>query len=91
MRKKRRLPPAVRRALLRAARTATEPVSEALGPAIGRLRGEPAPPPVALDDVRRRLELLVGALYGRPIPIDAVEPPPRGSLVRRVMELGGRA
>ena len=32
---------------------------------------------VRLDDVRRRLELLVTAVYGRPIPIAAVEPPKR--------------
>ena len=30
---------------------------------------------VRLDDVRRRLELLVTAVYGRPIPIAAAEPP----------------
>jgi nitric oxide reductase NorD protein len=35
---------------------------------------------VRLDDVRRRLELLVTAVYDRPIPIATAEPPPRRSL-----------
>ena len=32
---------------------------------------------VRLDDVRRRLELLVTAVYDRPIPIATAEPPRR--------------
>ncbi|HEX8245368.1 MAG TPA: VWA domain-containing protein [Longimicrobium sp.] len=40
-------------------------------------------PAAALEDVRRRLELLLAALYGRPIPVAAAEPPrPPGALRR---------
>jgi nitric oxide reductase NorD protein len=34
----------------------------------------PAPPVLRLDDVRRRLEVLLAALYGREIPIAALDP-----------------
>lgn len=39
-------------------------------------RPAPAPPVLPLEDVRRRLEVLVAALYGREIPIVPVEPKP---------------
>src|SRR5829696_7394966 len=39
-----------------------------------RLRPAPEPPVVRLEDVRRRLEILIAAVYGRPIPIIATEP-----------------
>lgn len=43
----------------------------------GAFRRAPAPqaPVVRLDDVRRRLEVLLAALYGREIPIVPLEPP----------------
>ncbi|MDF1505855.1 hypothetical protein, partial [Roseisolibacter sp. H3M3-2] len=64
---------AVRRALARAARGAAR-----LGP-------PPLAPDdvVALDDVRRRLELLLAGLHGRQIRVDAIDPPPRRGLARR--------
>ena len=43
-----------------------------------------APPVVALDDVRRRLELLLAALYGRPIPVESAPLPPPPSWWERV-------
>ncbi len=54
-----------------------------------RLRGarpapEPdAPPPVALEDVRRRLELLLAAIYDRPITVAAAEAPRAPGRLRR--------
>jgi nitric oxide reductase NorD protein len=55
------------------------------------VRGGSAPPEapgVPLDDVRRRLELFLAAMYGRPIPVAAAEPPtaPR-PLLRRILGL----
>lgn len=54
----------------------------------GRAPGPPPPPVLALEDVRRRLEVLLAALYGREIPIVPAEegkngarrgsPPPAG-------------
>lgn len=49
-----------------------------LGRIVGALTRAPAPedaPDVRLDDVRRRLELLLAALYGHVIPVAAAEPP----------------
>jgi len=45
-----------------------------------RMRPAAEPPVLRLDEVRRRLEILIAAVHGRPIPIVAVEPPepPRG-------------
>ncbi|HEX6751430.1 MAG TPA: VWA domain-containing protein [Longimicrobium sp.] len=57
---------------------------------LARLRGarrapEPdAPPPVALEDVRRRLELLLAALYDRPITVAAAEAPRAPGRLRRL-------
>ncbi|HEX6372343.1 MAG TPA: VWA domain-containing protein [Longimicrobium sp.] len=49
-----------------------------------RLRPVPEPPVLRLDDVRRRLEILIAAVYGRPIPIVATEPPEPQSWARRL-------
>ena len=49
-----------------------------------RLRPVPEPPVLRLDDVRRRLEILVAAVYGRPIPIVATEPPEPRHWARRL-------
>src|SRR5688572_17093842 len=49
-----------------------------------RLRPVPEPPVLRLDDVRRRLEILVAAVYGRPIPIVATEPPEPQHWARRL-------
>ncbi|MBV9774203.1 MAG: VWA domain-containing protein [Gemmatimonadetes bacterium] len=51
----------------------------------GALRGRAAPPPptVRLEDVRRRLELLLAAVYGRGIPIVTAEPEPAPGWLRR--------
>jgi len=43
-----------------------------------------APPSVHLDDVRRRLEIFLAAVHGRPIQIATAEPPPAPGLLRRV-------
>jgi nitric oxide reductase NorD protein len=45
---------------------------------------EDAPAPVALEDVRRRLELLLAGVYGHPITVAAAEPP-REPRVRRIL------
>ncbi|HEX5869622.1 MAG TPA: hypothetical protein VFY65_04340, partial [Longimicrobium sp.] len=50
-----------------------------------RLRPVPEPPVLRLDDVRRRLEILIAAVYGRPIPIVATEPPEPQSWARRLL------
>jgi nitric oxide reductase NorD protein len=42
---------------------------------------------VRLDDIRRRLELLVTAVYDRPIPITSAEPVPRRTRMRRLLGL----
>jgi nitric oxide reductase NorD protein len=49
-----------------------------------RLRPVSEPPVLRLDDVRRRLEILVAAVYGRPIPIVATEPPEPRHWARRL-------
>jgi nitric oxide reductase NorD protein len=57
-------------------RTLTRTLARVQG---ARADGAPAdvPEPVTLDAVRRRLELVVGALHGRPLRVEAaVEPPP---------------
>lgn len=46
----------------------------ARGRALLRRRPPAEPPVLRLDDVRRRLEILLAAVYGRPIPIVAAEP-----------------
>jgi nitric oxide reductase NorD protein len=55
--------------------------------ALGRSPAPEEAPAARLDDVRRRLELLLAALYGRPIPVAAAEPPRRrrslAALLRR--------
>lgn len=48
-----------------------------------RWRPEPERSVLRLDDVRRRLEILLAAVYGRPIPVVAAKPPePPGRLAR---------
>jgi nitric oxide reductase NorD protein len=48
-----------------------------------RWRPEPERAVVRLEDVRRRLEILLAAVYGRPIPVVAARPPePPGRLTR---------
>jgi nitric oxide reductase NorD protein len=49
-----------------------------------RWRPVPEPPVLRLEDVRRRLEILVAAVYGRPIPIVATEPPEPPHWARRL-------
>jgi nitric oxide reductase NorD protein len=60
---------------------------------LDRIRGgqTPAPEPsddVALEDVRRRLELLLAAVYGHPVTVAAADPPrapgPLSRLFRRI-------
>jgi nitric oxide reductase NorD protein len=51
-------------------------------------RGRPAPPaPPELDAVRRRLELVIGALYGRALRVEAAADPRPTSFVWRVLGL----
>lgn len=50
-----------------------------------RLRRRQAANVVALHDVRRRLEILLTALYGRPFVIEPIPRPPRRGLLRRLM------
>lgn len=50
-----------------------------------RLRRRQAGHTVALHDVRRRLEILLTALYGRPFVIEAIPRQPRRGLLRRLM------
>jgi nitric oxide reductase NorD protein len=45
-----------------------------------------APPAVHLDDVRRRLEIFLAAVHGRPIQIATAEPPPAPGLLRRAFQ-----
>lgn len=49
-----------------------------------RLRPVPEPPVLRLEDVRRRLEILIAAVYERPIPIVAAEPPRPPGFARRL-------
>jgi nitric oxide reductase NorD protein len=42
---------------------------------LGRKPAAPPEPTARLDDVRRRLELLLAAMYGHAIPVAAAEPP----------------
>jgi nitric oxide reductase NorD protein len=58
------------------ARRATDTLVAALGTARTAL-GRQRPGVVRLDDVRRRLELLVTAVYDRPIPITVADAPKR--------------
>jgi len=69
------------------------PLASLLQRAARAVRGGRAPaeeaPGVPLDDVRRRLELFLAAMYGRAIPIAAAEPPTAARpLLRRLL---GRA
>ncbi|HET7229388.1 MAG TPA: VWA domain-containing protein [Longimicrobium sp.] len=58
---------------------------------LARLRGArpaadaDAPPPVALEDVRRRLELLLAAVYGHPVTVAAADAPRRPGPLRRLL------
>ncbi|HYR11531.1 MAG TPA: VWA domain-containing protein [Longimicrobium sp.] len=49
-----------------------------------RWRPVTEPPVLRLEEVRRRLEILVAAVYGRPIPIVATEPPEPPHWARRL-------
>ncbi|WP_420130406.1 nitric oxide reductase activation protein NorD [Longimicrobium sp.] len=49
-----------------------------------RWRPAPQAPVLRLDDVRRRLEILIAAVYGRSIPIVATAPPERTHWTRRL-------
>src|SRR5829696_5300411 len=57
----------------------------ARGRAIWRRLGPgPEPPVLRLDEVRRRLEILLAAVYDRPIPIVPAEPPKPPHIARRI-------
>jgi nitric oxide reductase NorD protein len=47
--------------------------------------GDDAAPPVALEEVRRRLELLLAAVYGRPITVATAEAPHAPGALRRLL------
>jgi nitric oxide reductase NorD protein len=49
-----------------------------------RWRPVPEPPVLRLEQVRRRLEILLAAVYGQPIPIVPAEPPQPPRLLTRV-------
>ena len=78
--------PSRRKVQRRAVRRITGACERAWTSAWTRLRGGPERPAVTLDVMQRRLELLLAALYGRSMHVDATEPTVRAGVVRRVLD-----
>jgi hypothetical protein len=72
--------------LRRAALRAGAPRAELVRARWHAWRGRNEPPVVALDQVRRRLECLLAALYDRPVRVEALTPPAPPGVVWRVVD-----
>ena len=65
--------------------------SEGLRNLLDDVRGGPPLPSTDLETVRRRLELLVAAMYGRPIRIEAAPRPGSPGIVSRIVNRASRS